>query len=60
MGVDIPDIHRVILYGPAADIENYFQESGRAGRDGASSLSILYAYPGSLVGRVSAAMKQYC
>ena len=60
MGVDIPDIRRVIHYGPAADIDDYFQESGRAGRDGASSLSILYIYPGSLIGRVSAAMKQYC
>ena len=59
MGVDIPDIHCVIHYGPAADIDNCFHESGRAGRDGASSLSVLYTYPVSFVCRVSAAMKQY-
>lgn len=60
MGVDIPDIRHVIHYGPATDINDYFQESGRAGRDSANSFAILYIYPGSLVGRVSFAMKQYC
>ena len=34
MGINIPDIQRVIHYGPSKDIEEYVQESGRGGRDG--------------------------
>lgn len=60
MGVDIPDIHRVIHYGPPGDIESYFQESGRAGRDGKHARALLYLYPGSLLGYVDKSMKAYC
>ena len=60
MGVDIPDIRTVIHYGPSSDIESYFQESGRAGRDGKDSRAVIYVYPGSLLGHIDNSMKAYC
>ena len=60
MGVDISDIRFVIHYGPASDIDDYFQESGRGGRDGYLSTAILYCYPGCTLGNVSKDMKHYC
>ena len=33
MGVDCPDIWKVIHWGPPHNIEQYVQEIGRAGRD---------------------------
>ena len=41
MGVDIKGLHRIINYGPPADIESYMQELGRAGRDGKQSEALL-------------------
>ena len=34
VGLDCPNISRVIHWGPSGDIESYLQETGRAGRDG--------------------------
>ena len=34
MGMDCKDLTSVIHFGPPADLDDYFQESGRAGRDG--------------------------
>ena len=60
MGVDAPNIRTVIHFGPPADMDDYFQECGRAGRDGIGSNAILYYYPGCLIGHVSKNMKEYC
>ncbi|VDI69327.1 Hypothetical predicted protein [Mytilus galloprovincialis] len=42
MGIDIPDIERVIHWGGPRGLEQFSQESGRAGRDGRSAVSIIY------------------
>ena len=42
MGLDSPNIRQVIHWGPASDVESLVQETGRGGRDGYLSCSIVY------------------
>ena len=51
MGVDCPDIRQVLHYGPPNLVEEYVQETGRAGRDGLPSKAILIYKTGKFVGR---------
>ena len=48
LGIDIPDIDIVITWGLPSTVMTFWQEIGRAGRDGRSSLAIIYPFPRSV------------
>merc|ERR1712136_388742 len=50
MGIDKPDIRRIVHYGPPKTVEEYVQQVGRAGCDGFPALCELVAADSDFIG----------
>jgi len=60
MGIDKPDVRRVLHWGPPRTLESYYQEAGRAGRDGRPAECLLLWRPADLAwGHIAPSMRRY-
>src|SRR5436190_1810504 len=60
MGIDKPDVRRVLHWGPPRTVEAYYQEAGRAGRDGRRADCVMVWRPSDFEwGDTAAGMRRY-
>jgi len=60
MGIDKPDVRLVLHWGPPRTLEAYYQEAGRAGRDGRpSDCTILWRPEDFRFGEITREMRAY-
>ena len=60
MGIDKPDVRRVLHWGPPRTVEAYYQEAGRAGRDGRRADCVMVWRPSDFEwGDAAAGMRRY-
>ena len=60
MGIDKPDVRQVLHWGPPPTLEAYYQEAGRAGRDGNASECLVLWRPADFAwGNISSPMRRY-
>eukprot|EP00112_Aurelia_sp_Birch-Aquarium-sp1_P020529 Seg5310.3 transcript_id=Seg5310.3/GoldUCD/mRNA.D3Y31 product="ATP-dependent DNA helicase hus2/rqh1" protein_id=Seg5310.3/GoldUCD/D3Y31 len=61
MGIDCKGLNNIIHYGPPSDVDDYCQETGRAGRSMEASHATLITYPRCTGSKnVTKEMKAYC
>ena len=62
LGLDSPNVRKVIHWGPSSDIESYVQESGRIGQGSMPAVAVLYYDKLDLtkIKGVSDDVKNYC
>jgi superfamily II DNA helicase RecQ len=60
MGIDKADVRRVLHWGPSRTVEAYYQEAGRAGRDGRPAECVIVWRPADLDwGDTTIAVRRY-
>jgi len=60
MGLDCPNVRKVIHWGPSSDVESYIQETGRAGCDRLPATAVLYFTNTDLRQIKDLSIREYC